>query len=387
MINISRTTDTTGPACSSTALVTASFHSMDQTVESANLGTTEKDAQNEKLYCAATTLWNWPQKRGAVHEVRESFSVRHQRLCGCYNIPWRNSSCNSQRWRTPYQICWSLWSLLVATLLCCAEHVSQWWNNQEDMDFAHEGQGFPTWHRLYLLAWERALQEVNGDEDFALPYWDWTDNDLKELCTKEVLGENTGGSEIIEGKYFDGWYSICTAATISTSVDNGTRICDPKLHREDSLKRNPGKKTPLPKKENVDVLLRFEKYDLPPYSKYSSCNFRNMLQGFISTSTGFYSPKRHTLHNEVHLLYTVGGAMADVPSASNDTIFWLHHSFVDRIFEKWLRKYNRTGQQPVNSCLAYFASNHVVQYAYIRLLGRRVEFTRAIFSIILRNVE
>ena len=28
-------------------------------------------------------------------------------------------------------------------------------------------------------------------------------------------------------------------------------------------------------------------------------------------------------------------------SASNDPIFLLHHSFVDRILEKWLRKYNK----------------------------------------------
>ena len=29
---------------------------------------------------------------------------------------------------------------------------------KSDIDFAHGGQGFPTWHRLYLLAWERTLQ-------------------------------------------------------------------------------------------------------------------------------------------------------------------------------------------------------------------------------------
>ena len=33
--------------------------------------------------------------------------------------------------------------------------------------------------------------------------------------------------------------------------------------------------------------------------------------------------------------------MEDVHSASNDPIFPLHHSFVDRIYEKWLRKYNK----------------------------------------------
>ena len=33
--------------------------------------------------------------------------------------------------------------------------------------------------------------------------------------------------------------------------------------------------------------------------------------------------------------------MKDVPAASNDPIFPLHHSFVDRIFEKWLRKFKK----------------------------------------------
>ena len=33
--------------------------------------------------------------------------------------------------------------------------------------------------------------------------------------------------------------------------------------------------------------------------------------------------------------------MGDVPSASNDPIFHLHHAFVDRIYEKWLRKFKK----------------------------------------------
>ena len=43
---------------------------------------------------------------------------------------------------------------------------------ESDIDFAHDGQGFLSWHRLYLLAWERTLQEVGNDEEFALPFWD-----------------------------------------------------------------------------------------------------------------------------------------------------------------------------------------------------------------------
>ena len=38
--------------------------------------------------------------------------------------------------------------------------------------------------------------------------------------------------------------------------------------------------------------------------------------------------------------------MGDVSSASNDSIFPLHHFFVDRIYEKWLRKFNKNASVP-----------------------------------------
>ena len=42
-------------------------------------------------------------------------------------------------------------------------------------DFAHVGSGFLSWHRMYLMQWERALQRLSGEEDFTFPYWDWVD--------------------------------------------------------------------------------------------------------------------------------------------------------------------------------------------------------------------
>ena len=75
--------------------------------------------------------------------------------------------------------------------------------------------------------------------------------------------------------------------------------------------------------------LRFKTFDLPPYGKESSCNFKNILEGYASTKTVCRLPNVHTLHNQVHIV--LGGAMGDVSSASNDPVFPLHHSFVDRI--------------------------------------------------------
>ena len=53
--------------------------------------------------------------------------------------------------------------------------------------------------------------------------------------------------------------------------------------------------------------LQFKTFDLPPYGKESSCNFKNILEGYVSTKTGYRLPNVHTLHNQVHIV--VGGAM------------------------------------------------------------------------------
>ena len=41
----------------------------------------------------------------------------------------------------------------VNALLCCRRHQHN--NTRADIEFAHDRQGFPTWHRLYMLAWGR----------------------------------------------------------------------------------------------------------------------------------------------------------------------------------------------------------------------------------------
>jgi len=223
-------------------------------------------------------------------------------------------------------------------------------NNKTDaaIDFAHDGQGFPSWHRLYMLAWERTLQEIAGDDDFSLPFWDWTTNQTDcdpKICSEDLLGVTQQEDGVVKGKYFEGWYVICTAE----QTNNLLTMCDPTVQQpglerstkkeKDDKAKTQGYTMTFPSKDEVNFALRFETFDLPPYGKESSCNFKNILEGYASTKTGYRLPNVHTLHNQVHIV--VGGAMGDVPSASNDPIFPLHHSFVDRIYEKWLRKYNK----------------------------------------------
>ncbi|XP_020628304.1 tyrosinase-like [Orbicella faveolata] len=223
-------------------------------------------------------------------------------------------------------------------------------NNKTDsaIDFAHDGQGFPSWHRLYMLVWERTLQEIASDDNFSLPFWDWTTNKDEcdpTICSQNLLGVTQQEDGVVKGKYFKDWYVICTAE----QTNNLLTMCDPTI-RQPGLERSTKKENEnkaktqgytmtFPSKDEVNFALRFETFDQPPYSKESSCNFKNILEGYASTKTGYRLPNVHTLHNQVHIV--VGGAMGDVPSASNDPIFPLHHSFVDRIYEKWLRKHNK----------------------------------------------
>ncbi|XP_068716316.1 tyrosinase-like isoform X1 [Montipora foliosa] len=210
------------------------------------------------------------------------------------------------------------------------------------IDFGHGGQGFLSWHRLYMLEWERTVQEVAGDDNFSLPFWDWTshkDERDPTIFSEDLLGVSQQEDGVVQGKYFKDWYAICTELTLCNPTVRRPRL-ERSTKKENEIKNKTlGYTMTFPSKEEVNFALRFETFGLPPYSKVSSCNFVNILEGFASTKTGYSLPTRYTMHNLVHVI--VGGAMSEVRSASNDPIFLLHHCFVDRIFEKWLRKYNK----------------------------------------------
>src|SRR5262249_3890259 len=44
------------------------------------------------------------------------------------------------------------------------------------LDCPHGNWWFLPWHRAYLVWFERICRQLSGDQNFALPYWDWTKN-------------------------------------------------------------------------------------------------------------------------------------------------------------------------------------------------------------------
>jgi tyrosinase len=71
---------------------------------------------------------------------------------------------------------------------------------QNDRNAAHSGPAFLPWHRYFLLFTERLLQQVLGNPDFRMPYWDWaSDAELPSPTTSPIwnmtnLGQFVGPS-------------------------------------------------------------------------------------------------------------------------------------------------------------------------------------------------
>ena len=237
------------------------------------------------------------------------------------------------------------------------------------IDFAHEGPTFLTWHRYYLLIVERELQRVAKDmgiNDFELAYWDWSS---REMFTQELFGTPDYSSTpgIVSGDLFNvnDWPVLCNdhyeeflddkngekmnrkeCAMVRKLCNVSANRAQRKLLRRGFIKDKTSsyvEKPFLPDSTTIKMALTAPEYtgdtgfgnrtegfvELCTRNKMAYCRFR-ILDGDDTT--------HNNLHNAVHIY--IGGHMRDVPTASNDPIFFLHHANIDRIFEAWLRKFN-----------------------------------------------
>ena len=159
-------------------------------------------------------------------------------------------------------------------------------------DYAHQGTGFPTWHRLYLLWFEREIQIETGDPMFTLHYWDWRDPEQREaLYTRDRLGENVNGT--VMGTLFENWQTYCWQ-NIVPLIQSGISpipICDPTVPSNETLRRCPidtlcSKESPnWPTYNDVNDVVSIQAYDALPYDLRvlgSDTSFRNRMEGTLA---------------------------------------------------------------------------------------------------------
>ncbi|MEU3186218.1 tyrosinase family protein [Streptomyces sp. NPDC006923] len=198
----------------------------------------------------------------------------------------------------------------------------------------HMAPSFLPWHRQFLLDFERALQRV--DRAVTVPYWDWTtDNSpASSLWAEDFLGGNGRSSDqqVMTGPF--------AYQTGNWTIESG-------VTEDGYLTRNfgrPSSPVRLPSKAELAAAMREKVYDAAPWDSTVTVGFRNRIEGW---TTGRGEGWRN--HNRVHRW--VGGHMLGAASP-NDPVFWLHHAFIDLIWDRWQRKHPKAGYVPRNKLRA-----------------------------------
>jgi hypothetical protein len=159
-------------------------------------------------------------------------------------------------------------------------------------DHAHFNPRFLPWHRLYLQKFEQELQKRGCPY---LPYWDWSLDSQDPLhsiiFSNEFFGKNDPSThEIVDGPFSRNQYK--------TPVGNHNLIRDYNINQKATF---------------YHPSLLVKEMDKDTFSQWS----RNIE----------YGP-----HASVHS--TLGGRRGDMSkwTAGNDPLFWLHHSFIDKLW-------------------------------------------------------
>ncbi|MEV5382215.1 tyrosinase family protein [Streptomyces sp. NPDC052721] len=204
-------------------------------------------------------------------------------------------------------------------------------DGEDGLRTAHMAPSFLPWHRRFLLELERALRRV--DSSVTVPYWDWTRDRTKTSVpwTSDLLGGNGRSSDrqVMTGPF-------AYSAGHWTIKENTTDA--------NFLTRDLGRSAApieLPTSGDVKRALDDPVYDVSPWDSTATKGFRNKLEGW-GAGTGSASWRNH---NRVHRW--VGGAMLGSASV-NDPVFWLHHAFVDLLWDRWQRAHRNHRYLPAD---------------------------------------
>ncbi len=172
------------------------------------------------------------------------------------------------------------------------------------MPMPHGGPLFYPWHRILLRQFELALQAAANDASITLPYWDWDYTGSGNPFTPDFLGGD--GDTAQGGRVATGPFAYVTGNFPIRVWDGASG--DPGLRRE--FGEDSTSWLPTPSEISAGLAKT-------PYTPGPSC-FERVSEG--------------VLHNPVHRW--VGGNMADATSP-NDPVFFLHHAFLDLLWERW----------------------------------------------------
>jgi tyrosinase len=153
----------------------------------------------------------------------------------------------------------------------------------------HGNWFFLPWHRKYVLDFEEICRDLSGNPNFALPYWNWTQN------------------RRIPGPFWQG------------TLRDTTRVVGPN-------DRIPAQ---FVRQSVIDNILRQTDFELFASTRPQG---QNNTDPVWQRAPGGQALLERTPHNNVHVW--INGNMGGFMSP-RDPIFWLHHCNIDRLWAEW----------------------------------------------------
>lgn len=230
-----------------------------------------------------------------------------------------------------------------------------WYRNAfvHTLDCPHGNWWFLPWHRGYLGWFEQVVREFSGNQDFAFPFWDWTDTPMippsfwqgvLNPSDPEYIPTLVEFEKALGGPMDAFWKSFSQSQIYEQKLRGYNSMADVWA----KVRNNP---MFYPLNQARSLTETHPDFDASTQKAVSRPTVQSALDntdfiGFGSDKASYHSEMvgfgilEDQPHNLVH--NCVGGFMGDFLSPV-DPIFFMHHSNIDRLWTIWTAKQELQG--------------------------------------------